>query len=121
MSKITRTSIAILGAATLASIASAANAQPGRYYGDRGDYTHRYEQRADNRLTSAYVDGLQWRIQEAARERRISWNQARDLQHDLSRVQPIAYRYQTGQARPWEVNQLQRTIDRIDAVTSRRF
>jgi hypothetical protein len=35
------------------------------------------------------------------------------LQDELNQVKPLAYRYQTGQARQWEVARLERTVDRI--------
>ena len=100
--------LAMSGAAT-----SIAQAQPGRYY-DRG-YDNRDYRRAD-RLSTAYVDSLNWKINNAAREGRIDWRQARDLQNQLNQVKPLAYRYQTGQARQWEVNRLEQTVDRIDSV-----
>jgi hypothetical protein len=104
--------IVIASAAVLfmsGAAASIAQAQPGRYY-DRG---HDYR-RAD-RLSTSYVDSLNWQIDNAAREGRISWREARDLQNQLNQVKPLAYRYQTGQARQWEVNRLQQTVDRIDS------
>jgi hypothetical protein len=86
-----------------------AQAQPGRYY----DHGRNYG-RAD-RLSTTYVDSLNWQINNAAREGRISWREARDLQNQLNQVKPLAYRYQTGQARQWEVDRLERTVDRIDS------
>ena len=100
--------LAITGAAV-----GVAQAQPGRYY-DRG-YERgydRHEQRVDP-LSTSYVDGLDWRIDNAARQGRIGWREAQDLKNDLNRVKPLAWRYQTGQARPWEIERLQRTVDRI--------
>jgi len=90
--------------------ASMAQAQPGRYY-NRG-YDRGYDQRVD-RLTTGYVDSLDWKIDNAARHGWISWNEARDLKGDLNRVKPLAWRYQTGEARPGEINRLRRTVDRI--------
>ena len=88
-------------------IASIAQAQPGRYY------DHRFEQRND-RLSTSYVDSLNWKINDAARHGRIDWREARDLTNQLNDAKPLAYRYQTGQARPGEVARLERTVDRID-------
>ena len=114
MSKLKISTAVALGALMAAGAASTAGAQGYGRYDD-----HRFEaQRGDQRLTTSYVDGLQWRIQQAARERRISWGQAQELQRELSRVQPLAYRYQTGQARPGEVTLLERTVSRIEAATS---
>ena len=98
-----------LALAMTGGVASIAQAQPGRYY------EHRFDRRND-RLSTSYVDSLNWQINNAARHGRISWRQARDLQDDLNRVKPLAYRYETGQARPWEVNRLERTVDRIDSA-----
>lgn len=102
MMAIAASTIAIGGAAV-----STADAQPwrGGYY-------------SDSRLTTSYVDGLQWKINSAARDGVISWGQARDLRAQLRSVQPIAYRAQTGQARPWEVRRLEAVVDRIDSLTS---
>jgi hypothetical protein len=104
--------IIIASAAVLSlsgAIGGVAHAQPGRFY-DRG-YDYGYNR--NDRLSTAYVDSLNWKINNAAREGRISWREARDLQNELNRVKPLAYRYQTGQARQWEVNRLERTVDRI--------
>jgi len=35
----------------------------------------------------------------------------------LARVQPLAWRAQTGQARPWEVRRLEHVVNRIDSLT----
>jgi hypothetical protein len=130
MSKSKVVAAAAVSVLMFAGTASSASAQIGRYDGDGNDRRHdqRHDQGRDHedlrgggQLTTGYVDGLQWRIQQAAREGRISWGQARNLQQDLTRVQPIAFRYQTGQARRWEVDQLQRVVSRIEAVTGRRF
>lgn len=110
--------ISAAAAAMSGGVVGAASAQPGRYY-DRGDYNHRYEQRSDrgDRLSTSYVDSLEWRINNAARMGRISWREASDLKGDLNAVRPIAWRYQTGEARQWELNRLRRTVDRIDSET----
>lgn len=93
-----------------------AQAQPGRYYdhGFERGYDRGYDQHRVDRLSTGYVDGLDWKIQNAARQGRISWREAQELRQDLNRVKPLAYRYQTGQARQWEVDRLQRTVDRIN-------
>ncbi len=101
--------LAMTGAAV-----GAAQAQPGRYYDHGRDYRDSRVNRVD-RLSTGYVDSLNWQIQNAAREGRINWREARALQNDLNQVKPLAYRYQTGQARQWEVDRLQRTVDRIDS------
>jgi len=72
---------------------------------------------SDSRLTTSYVDGLDWKINNAARYGRISWGQARDLRGELQAMKPVAWRVQTGQARPWEVNRLENFVNRVDNLT----
>jgi hypothetical protein len=102
-----------VAAATLALsglAATTATAQPWRDY-------DRHEQYSGN-LTTSYVDSLEWRIRNAADEGRISWGQARQLQRDLSAVQPLAWRVQTGQASQWEYRRLSNVVNRIEAATN---
>src|SRR4051794_12298938 len=92
---------------------TAAQAQPwnhDRYYGQR------YENH-DSRLSTSYVDGLDWKINNAAQQGRLSWRDARGLRGQLQQMKPIAWRVQTGQARPWEVNRLEQFVNRVDALT----
>jgi len=105
---IAASSLAIGGVAV-----TTAQAQPWHRDHDRG-YENHY---SDSRLTTSYVDGLNWKITNAARQGQISWGQARELRMELRRVQPIAYRVETGQARPWEVNRLEAVVNRIDSLT----
>ena len=101
---------AAIAASTLAiggTTISAANAQP---WNDR---TY-----SDNRLTTSYVDSLEWRINNAAGQGVISRGQARDLLGQLRSVQPLAWRYETGQASPGEVRRLETVVNRIEAATS---
>jgi len=106
---------AAIAASTLAlggaTFATTAQAQPWHHgYG--------YNHSVDSRLTTSYVDGLDWKIQNAARYGRISWRQARDLRSQLQSMKPIAWRVQTGEARPWEVNRLERFVNQVDALTT---
>jgi hypothetical protein len=124
--------IAAIAASTLAlgsaAVATTASAQPwnhGNYdrsYDNRGyDNNRGYNNRGyngDSRLTTSYVDGLDWKIQNAAQHGQISWRDARDLRGQLQSMKPIAWRVQTGEARPWEVNRLQQFVNRVDALTS---
>src|SRR5579884_1331107 len=73
----------------------------------------------DSRLNTSYVDGEAWKIDNAARNGVISWGEARDLHNQLTSVQPLAWRVQTGQARPYEVRRLEMVVNRIDNLTSR--
>ena len=111
--------LAMIAASTLAlggAAATAAQAQPWHNY----DRDHGYMNRGynDNRLTTSYVDGLAWKIDSAAQRGVISWSQARDLHGQLRSVQPLAWRAQNGQARPWEVQRLETVVNRIDGLTS---
>ncbi|MDB5465462.1 MAG: hypothetical protein JWQ46_224 [Phenylobacterium sp.] len=104
--------LALIGASALAMSATAASAQGyGRGY-DRG-YDHSHD-RDRGQITSGYVDSLDWRISQAAQQRRISWQDARQLRDQLRQVQPLAYRVETGQARGWEQARLERTVHRIE-------
>lgn len=85
--------------------ATSASAQP---------WNHGY---ADSRLTTSYVDGLAWKINNAQRYGWISWQEARNLRGQLHSVQPLAWRVQNGQARPWEVRRLEAVVNRIDSLT----
>lgn len=99
---------------------TAAQAQPwnhDRYYDNQRYDNQRYENH-DSRLTTSYVDGLDWKINNAARQGQISWRDARGLRGELQQMKPIAWRVQTGQARPWEVNRLEQFVNRVDALTS---
>ena len=73
----------------------------------------------DAPLTSDYVDSLHWRIDDAARDGRISWVEARRLHADLRRVQPLTWRVETGRASNMEFVRLNRTVDRIEARLNR--
>lgn len=73
---------------------------------------------ADNRLTTSYVDGLGWKINNAARHHVISWREARNLRAQVHNVQPLAWRVQTGRASAWEVRRLENVVDRVDRLTT---
>ena len=68
-------------------------------------------------LNTAYVDSLDWRIRNAAREGRMSWGEARELRAELRSVHDLAWRNQTGQIRPWEHRRLANTVHRIEVRT----
>jgi hypothetical protein len=109
--------IAAVAATTLlmgGAAVTTAQAQPWRHYDNH--YNRGYVN--DSRLTTSYVDGLEWKINNAAQHGQISWREARDLRAQLRTVQPLAYRVQTGQARPWEVSRLEAVVNRIDGLTS---
>lgn len=104
--------LALIGASALAVSAAStmsAQAQPWGYHGAPA---------YDSRLNTSYVDSLDWKITNAAQRGVISWGQARELRGELRAVQPLAYRNQTGQARPWEVRRLENTVSRIEQMTN---
>jgi hypothetical protein len=107
------TSALALGGAAVTT----AQAQPWNHYGysEHRDYDNRGYN--DSRLTTSYVDGLDWKIDNAARRGMISWGQARNLRGELQQMKPIAWRVQTGQARGWEVNRLENFVNRVDSLT----
>jgi hypothetical protein len=108
--------IGLIGASALALTAVSAApslAQPWR----APAYDHGYDRSYDRRIDSSYVDSLDWRITNAARQGMISWQDARAMRADLRQVQPIAYRVQTGRASNWEYRRLMRVVNRIEAAT----
>ena len=118
--------IALAATTALAAAAAPAAAQDWRRDNDRQwDQRHdrqwdqRHDRRADHRLTTAYVDSLDWKIRNAVQERRISRQDARQLRDELRQVQPLAWRVETGRASGWEHQRLERVVNRIErAVTS---
>lgn len=123
--------LSLAAVAALGAVAAPAAAQPwggydhryenrsyDRRYDDRG-YDHRYDDRGYVRLDTAYVDSLDWKITNAARYGHISWGEARELKGELRDVQPLAWRVQTGQARGWEVDRLQRAVSHIEYAVNR--
>ena len=104
------TTVAAVTLAMSGFAATTASAQPWR--------GHDGYQQYNGNLTTSYVDSLEWRINNAAREGQISWGQARQLQRDLSQVQPLAWRVQTGQASQGEHRRLSNVVNRIEAATN---
>jgi hypothetical protein len=66
--------------------------------------------------TTGYVDGLNWKIDHAVRQGRISGAEARDLHAMTHEAHPLAWRVQTGRARPWERARLERLVARVNAA-----
>jgi hypothetical protein len=102
--------MAAVGAAALmmtGAAATTASAQPWR---DNGAHS--------SRLTTGYYDSLEWRINEAARNRAISRGEARDLLIQWRQVQPLAWRVETGQASQWEYRRIMSTVSRIERATA---
>jgi hypothetical protein len=112
----------ILAAAAAGALAAAAvpAAAQQRYQGDynRGNQGG-YDQRGDRggvdyHLTSGYVDGLFWKLDNAAQEGRMSRREAVQLKRELRQVQEFANPVETGRASNWQYQSLQRTVARID-------
>jgi opacity protein-like surface antigen len=98
--------------ATLGAAAAPAAAQPWRGDYDRND---RYE---GQRFTGRY-DALEWQINAAARERRLSWGEARDLLAQWRDNQPLAWRVETGRASGYERQRVLTTMNRIERALER--
>lgn len=83
----------------------------GQAWGDQG----RFRRGAgDQRLTTAYVDSLDWRIANAAREGRLSWGEARQLRAEVRAVHDMVWRVETRQARPQEVARVDQVVRRVE-------
>jgi len=96
---------AAIGASALilaGGIATTAAAQPW------ASYDH-YE----SRLTTSYVDSLEWRIHNSP----MSYGERRALLNELRQIQPLAWRVETGQASRWEYNRLVAGVNRIERAT----
>ena len=106
----------LLSLAALAAVGAAA--APAAAQPWRGDHA-RYESYVPHRLTTSYVDSLEWKINNAAQEGRISWGEARELRREFRQVRPLAWRVQTGEARPWEVERLDRAVTHIEVAVNR--
>lgn len=101
-----------LGGATVATTAQAQT-----WHRDYNSYSERYDRGVDSRLTPAYIRRLDWKVDNARSHGLISWQQARELHMQLRDAQPMAWRVQNGQARPWEIRRLQNVVDRVDSLT----
>ena len=104
MAAVAATALTMTGVA-----ASTAAAQPLRDDAPRYEYS--------SRLTTSYVDSLDWQITEAARNRVIPWGEARELRSQLRQVQPLAWRVEQGRASQWEHRRLSNVVSRIERAT----
>jgi len=112
--------LSLAAVAALGAAAAPAAAQPWRDHSyDNGGYSQRTDYR-NGRLTTSYVDGLEWKITNAAQYGRISWGQARELRREFREVKPLAWRVETGSARPWEVERLDRAVTHIEQAIGDR-
>jgi hypothetical protein len=107
--------LSLTAAAALAAAVAPAAAQP---YGSHQAYAPAYAP-AHVQPGRGALDRLDWRISKAVQERRISWQEARDLRGELRQVQPIAYRVETGRANGWERQRLDRTVARVESALNR--
>lgn len=109
--------IAAAGVTALMLGAAAAPAAAQGYYRHDNGAAYRGGGGYSN-LNSSYVDSLEWRINNAAQERRISWGEARQLTRELRQIQgPMIYRIETGRASAWEVRRVNQVVNRIEAAT----
>ena len=109
--------LAVAAAIAMSGMAGAASAQPWD-----GGYEGRYYDapQASYRLSTPYVDGLDWKIVRAARQGRISWPEARELRAEVRSVHDSAWRVQTGEANRWEVARLDRVVTRVERAIGGR-
>lgn len=85
---------------------------------DFGRDNHGQRNHAGAQRAGGYIDGLEWKIQQAARQGRIARGEARQLLAELRQVQPLAWKVQTGRANGWERQRLDRTVNRIERAVS---
>jgi hypothetical protein len=104
--------ISLAATAAVAAAAVPAAAQPWR--GDHNNHSY-----AGSQLNTSYVDGLAWKINNAAQQRVISRAEQRQLLSELRRIQPIAWRVQTNQASRSERQRLEAGVARIESAVSR--
>lgn len=112
--------IALAATTALAAAAAPAAAQSWRGDNDHRDFRDNGRGHATSQRTTGYVDGLEWQINNAVQERRISRGEGRQLLADLRQVQPLAWKVQTGRASGWERQRLERTVSRIQEAVNDR-
>jgi len=110
----------LLSLAAVTALAAAGAPAAAQSWRNNDHDDRRYDDRSygGGQLTTGYVDGLAWKIDNAAQERRISWNEARGLKSELRQIQPLAWRVQTGQASGWERRRLTQGVNRIEAAVN---
>ena len=74
---------------------------------------------AQSRLTTGYVDGLAWKIDNAVQTRVISPGQGNRLHAELREAQPLAWRVQTGEARGYQRQRLDDLVADIEGSVNR--
>jgi hypothetical protein len=100
------------------AVAAPTMAQPYGNYERGYNNAGRGYQNYDRNLTSSYVDSLEWRINNAAQEGRLSWPEARQLRAQLRQIQgPAIYRVETGRASQGEYRRVSNVVRRIEAAT----
>jgi hypothetical protein len=111
----------LLSLAAVGAIAAAATPAAAQSWGGHdGGYRGGYDADRGGQIQTPYLDRLNWKIVRAAREGRISWDDARELRREVREVQPLAWRVQTGQADRWEARRLERRVSRIERVVDNR-
>jgi len=69
------------------------------------------------KLKTPYVDGLEWKIQNARRSGQITADQAKTLTAQQRQLHALSWAYQSGTATAEQVKQLRAGVDEIDDVT----
>lgn len=111
-----KTLLSLTAAAALMAAAAPAAAQDWRGQNDGYNSRPHAGAQRNNLLT-----GLEWKIDNAAREGRLSRAEARNLMGELRQVQPIAWKVQAGRATSWERQRLDRVVNRIERATYARY
>jgi len=65
-------------------------------------------------LTTPYIDSLNWKVTQAAREGRISWPEARQLRSELWSVHDLAWRNQTGHINAEQHDHLANVVTHVE-------
>ncbi|WP_309606347.1 hypothetical protein [Phenylobacterium sp.] len=89
-------------------------------YGQDPRHTQGYDQPAriqpEDRQIMHRLYGLDWKVDNAARQHRISWRDGRDLRAALLAVKPAALRVQAGRADGSERQRVEQTMARVEAT-----
>lgn len=110
--------LGLVAAAAIVATSAPAMAQPWNG-GHRGQAAYGGHAAYGGQLNSGYVDSLEWKINNAAREGRLPWRQARGLLSELRQVQgPLVHRVETGQASRREHQRLASVVSRIEAAVN---
>ena len=95
-------------------------ADPHPAYGQDPRQTYGHDQpvriHTEDRQLLRNLYGLDWKVDNAARQHRISWRDARELRGALREVKPLALRVQAGRADGSERQRVEQTLARVEAT-----